>query len=234
MNTERYKQRSKRIAITGIIWLLICVVVIIGIAVFFNISPYALKNKYRHFSGLNGDHPWATITVNGKDYGFEYSRKYHRLSDIPEEFSEISREDNEIVSEYFAKRDAVFASEDNPEVIFVRSLSFNNPTYSSSGGYYYCLVNSDVRYAHLVYKNHDWCYNYLTCFQGAEDIPDDLKELSSDKFTVDDDFLRECPSFTSRKTGMVYFEVMEDMLYIPFERIEAMPDGAWYLLKSEE
>ncbi len=232
MNTHRYKQRSKRIVIIGIIILLICVVIFA--VIFLVVNPLVLKYKYHNFSVLIGYHPWATITVNGKDYGLEYSHKHHRLSDIPSGFSEISRDDYEIVSKYFAKRDAVFASEDNPEVIFVRSLSFNNPTYSLSGGYYYCLVNFDVRYAHLVYKNHDWCYNYLTCFQGAEDIPNDLKALPSDKFTIDDDFLRECPAFTSRKTGMVYFEVMEDMLYIPFERIEAMPGGAWYLLKSEE
>lgn len=232
MNAERHKQSLKSKAIIGMIISLCCVVIFV--VIFLVISPFALKYKYYNFSVLNGDHPFAVITVNGKDYEFEHSRKYQRFDDIPEGFYEISREDNEIASKIFAKKDAVFASEDHPEVVFVHSLSFNTPDYSSSGGYYYCLVNSDVRYAHLVYKNHDWCYNYLTCFQGAEDIPDDLKELSSDKFTIDDDFLRECPAYTSRKTGMVYFEVMEDMLYVPFERIEAMPGGAWYLLKSEE
>ena len=68
--------------------------------------------------------------------------------------------------------------------------------------------------------------------QGAEDIPDDLKELSADKFTIDDDFLEECPAFISRKTGMIYFEVMEDILYIPYERIEAMRGGAYYWYKE--
>lgn len=232
MNAERYKQRSKRITIIGTIISLICVVIFV--VIFLVISPLALKYKYYNFSVLNGDHPFAVITVNGKDYEFEHSRKYQRFDDIPEGFYEISREDNEIVTEDFAGNDAVFTSDERPEMIFVRSRRFNGPGYTFSGGYYYCLVNSDVRYAHLVYKNHDWCYNYLICFQGAEDIPNDLKALSADKFTIDDDFLRECPAFTSRKTGMVYFEVMEDMLYVPFERIEAMRDGAWYLLKSEE
>lgn len=206
-----------------------CVIAVIAAALI--LQPYILENKYRRFPGLNGGHPFALITVNGTDYEFEYSHKHHRLESVPEGFYEISREDNEIVSEDFAGNDAVFVSEEHPEVIFVRSLSFNAPDYTFSGGYYYCLV-SDVRYAHLVYKNHDWCYNYLTCMQGAEDIPDDLKELPADKFTIDNDFLSECPAFTSRKTGMVYFEVMEDILYIPFERIEAMPGGAWYLYKN--
>lgn len=214
----------------GIIISLICVV--IAVVVVFVIKQLALKYKYYNFRVLNGGHPYATITVNDKEYLCEYYDKHRRLDDIPEGFCEISREDNEIVSEDFAGSDAVFVSEERPEVVFVRSRRFNGLGYTSKGGYYYCLVNSDVRYAHLVYKNHDWCYNYLTCMQGAEDIPGDLKELSADKFTIDDDFLGECPAFTSRKTGMVYFEVMEDILYIPFERIEAMPDGAWYLYKN--
>lgn len=232
MNRERYKRSFKSKALIGVIISLCCVVIFA--VVFLVVSPLALKNKYRHFSMLNGGHPYAAITINGKKYLHEYSHEYQRFNDVPEGFYEISREDNKIVSKDFAGNDAVFASDERPEMVFVRSRRFNGPGYTFSGGYYYCLVNSDVRFAHLVYKNHDWCYNYLTCFQGAEDIPNDLKALSADKFTIDDDFLRECPAFTSRKTGMVYFEVMEDMLYVPFERIEAMPDGAWYLLKSEE
>lgn len=210
--------------------------VIVIIAVIFSVkgvSNNVLKNKYRHFRALNGGHPFAVITVNGTDYEFEYSRKYHRLESVPEGFNEISREDNEIVSDDFAGNDVVFASDVHPEVVFVRSRRFNGPGYTFKGGYYYCLVNSDVRFAHLIYKWHDWCYNYLTCMQGAEDIPDDLKKLPSDKFAVDSEFLRECPAYVSGKTGMVYFEVMEDTLYVSFERIEAMPDGAWYLYKEE-
>lgn len=207
-----------------------CVIAVIAAALI--LQPYILENKYRGFSVLNGDHPFALITVNGRDYEFEYSHKHHGLESVPEGFYEISREDNEIVSEDFAGNDAVFVSEERPEVVFVRSRRFNGPGYTFKGGYYYCLVNSDVRFAHLVYKNHDWCYNYLTCMQGAEDIPGDLKELSADKFTIDNDFLGDCPAFTSRKTGMVYFEVMEDTLYIPFERVEAMRGGAYYLYKN--
>lgn len=213
-------------AIVCIIILLCCVVIFV--VIYFVISPLALKYKYSNFRLLNGDHPYVTVSINGKEYLHEYSRKYHRLESVPEGFNEISREDNEIVSEDFAGNDVVFMSEERPDVIFVRSRRFNGPGYTFKGGYYYCLVNSDVRFAHLVYKGHDWCYNYLTCMQGAEDIPDDLKELSADKFTIDDDFLEECPAFISRKTGMIYFEVMEDILYIPFERIEAMRGGAYY------
>lgn len=226
MNNERFKRRIKRFTIIGVIILVCCV------AAALILQPYMLKNKYRSFSALNGGHPYADITINGKEYLHEYSHKYHRLESVPEGFNEISREDNEIVSEDFAGNDVVFVSEEHPEVVFVRSRRFNGPGYTFKGGYYYCLVNSDVRFAHLVYKNHDWCYNYLTCMQGAEDIPDDLKELPADKFTIDNDFLGNCPTFTSRTTGMVYFEVMEDILYIPYERIEAMPGGAWYLYKD--
>lgn len=220
------KNKSYNKATIGMIILLICVV--IAAVVFLVIQPLALKYKYHNFQVLNGGHPYADITINGKEYMFEYSHEHHRRTDIPEGFSEISREDNEIASEDFAGNDAVFVSEERPEVVFVRSRRFNGPGYTSKGGYYYCLVNSDVRYAHLVYKNHDWCYNDLTCMCGAEDIPEDLKELSADKFTIDNDFLGECPAFTSGKTGMVYFEVMEDTLYIPFERVEAMRSGALY------
>lgn len=220
------KNKSYNKATIGMIILLICVVIFV---VFWGvINPLALKYKYHNFQVLNGGHPYADITINDKEYVFEYSREYHRRTDIPEGFSEISREDNEIASEDFTGNDAVFVSEERPEVVFVRSRRFNGPGYTSKGGYYYCLVNSDVRYAHLVYKNHDWCYNDLTCMCGAEDIPEDLKELSADKFTIDNDFLGECPAFTSGKTGMVYFEVMEDTLYIPFERVEAMRSGALY------
>lgn len=200
-------------AIVCIIISLICVVIFV--VIYLVISPLALKYKYSNFSLLNGGHPYADITINGKEYLHEYSHEVHGLEDIPEGFYEISHEDNEIVSEDFAGNDAVFVSDEHPEVVFVLSRRFNGPGYTSKGGYYYCMVNSDVRFAHLVYKGHDWCYNYLTCMQGAEDIPDDLKELSADKFTIDDDFLGECPAFTSRKTGMIYFEVMEDILYIP-------------------
>lgn len=217
-------------AIVCIIILLCCVVIFV--VIYLVISPLALKYKYSNFSLLNCGHPYATITVNGKEYLHEYSHIYHRLDSIPEGFYEISREDNEIVSEDFAGNDVVFVSEEHPEVVFVRSRRFNGPGYTFKGGYYYCLVNSDVRFAHLVYKGHDWCYNYLTCMQGAEDIPDDLKELPADKFTIDNDFLGNCPAFTSRTTGMVYFEVMEDILYIPYERIEAMPGGAYYWYKE--
>ncbi len=217
-------------AIVCIIISLICVVIFV--VIYLVISPLALKYKYSNFSLLNGGHPYATITVNGKEYLQEYYHKFYRLEGIPEGFYEISREDNEIVSEDFAGNDAVFVSDEHPEVVFVLSRRFNGPGYTSKGGYYYCLVNSDVRFAHLVYKGHDWCYNYLTCMQGAEDIPDDLKELSADKFTIDDDFLEECPAFISRKTGMIYFEVMEDILYIPYERIEAMRGGAYYWYKE--
>lgn len=230
MNAQRYKQRSKRIAIIGIIITLCCVAVFA--VIFLVVNPLALKYKYSDVSLLNGGQPYAEITVNGKEYVHEYFDEYHRLDDIPADFSEISREDNEVVSEDFAGNDAVFASGEHPDVIFVRSRRFNGPNYTSSGGYYYCMVNSDVRYAHLVYKNHDRCYNYLTCFEGAEDIPDDIKELPSDKFTIDNDFLRECHAFISKDTGMVYFEVLGGCVYIPFERIEAMPGGAYYLWKN--
>lgn len=226
---KNMKTKTKKIV--GIVILVGCAV--IAAVVFLVIKPLALKYKYHNFQVLNGGHPYADITINDKEYMFEYSREHHRCTDIPEGFSEISREDNEIASDDFAGNDAVFVSEERPEVVFVRSKRFNGSGYSSKGGYYYCLVASDVRFAHLVYKGHDWCYNDLTCMCGAEDIPDDLKELSADRFTIDNDFLGECPAYVSRKTGMVYFEVMEERLYVPFERVEAMRGGALYLYKKE-
>lgn len=231
MDIDRIVRREKRNSVIEAVVLLCCVAAVVIAALV--MPPYMLKNKYSRYYVLNGGLTYASITVNGTDYEFEYYRRCHRLDGVPEGFYEISREDNEIVSEDFAGNDAVFASEEHPQVVFVRSRRFNGPGYTFKGGYYYCLVNSDVRFAHLVYKNHDWCYNYLTCMWGAEDIPDDLKELPADKFTIDNDFLAECPAFTSRKTGMVYFEVMEDILYIAYERIEAMPGGAYYWAKGE-
>ncbi|MDE6030518.1 MAG: hypothetical protein K2G32_02740, partial [Oscillospiraceae bacterium] len=61
----------------------------------------------------------------------------------------------------------------------------------------------------------DSCYT-------PECLPKDLRELPAGSVTVNNDFLRDQPAYISGKTGMIYIEVFEDTVYIPFERPECI------------
>ncbi len=215
-----------------IIVIALCVVVAAVFAAF-SIPAYALGHKYDDLEILNGNANGAVITLNGVKYASQYRYGADSFADIPEGFTEVSED---IVTDDFKGDFAVYGSAEYPDVIFARSEKL--PT---NGGFW-CLVNNDVLYAHLVYGGRDYCYNYLTCLPTMElktygtdndksdkrtALPDDLTALSSDKFTIDNDILKECPAYISGSTGMVYFEVLKDYMYIPFERVKALY-GAYY------
>lgn len=210
-----------------IIVIALCVVVAAVFAAF-TIPAYALVHKYHDLVIPNGNIIGAAITLNGVEYTSQYRYGADSFADIPEGFTEVSGDD--IVTDDFGGDLTVYASADDPDVIFARPAN----------GEYRCLVNNEVLYAHLVYGGKDYCYNYLTClptmetkyFSGDKSdsrtvLPDNLTALSSDKFTIDNDILKECPAHVSDSTGMVYFEVLKDYMYIPFERVEALY-GAYY------
>lgn len=72
----------------------------------------------------------------------------------------------------------------------------------------------------MLYKGYDYKFNFLTHNYTAKDLPKDLKLLSPNDFTVDDDFLRGQSAYISGKTGMIYIEVFKNTAYMPFERPE--------------
>ncbi len=214
-----------------IIIIALCVVVGAVFAVT-SIQAFALEHKYDDLEILNGDVYGGSITLNGVKYSSQYRYGNDSFADIPEGFTEMSAGDADIVADDFGSGFAVYASAECPDVIFARSEKL--PT---NGGYW-CFVNDSALYAHLVYGGKDYCYNYLTClptmqtkyFDGDKSdprtaLPDDLTALSADKFTIDNDILKERAAYISQSTGMVYFEVLEDYMYIPFERVEALYDA---------
>jgi len=213
-----------------IIVIALCVVVAAVFAAF-TIPAYALGHKYDDLVIPNGNIIGAAITLNDVEYTSQYRYGADSFANIPEGFTEISAENTDIVTDDFGGDFAVYASANNPDVIFARPAN----------GEYRCLVNNELLYTHLVYDGKDYCYNYLTClptmetkyFSGDKSdsrtvLPDDLIALSSDKFTID--ILNECPAYISSNTGMVYFEVLKDHMYIPFERVDALY-GAYYVTK---
>ncbi len=218
-----------------VIIIVIALCVVVG-AVFAvpSIRAFALEHKYDDLELLNGGVYGGSITLNGVKYSSQYRYGDDSFADIPEGFTEISAEDADIVTDCFQSDLAVYVSDEDPDVIFARSEKL--PT---NGGYR-CFVNDSALYAHLVYGGRDYCFNYLTCLPTMEtkyfsgdksdmrtELPDDLTALSADKFTIDNDILKECAAYISQSTGMVYFEVLEDYMYIPFERVEALY-GAFY------
>lgn len=204
-------------------------------------SRYELPRRLRLH--LNGGYFVPTIYINDEIYIYRYfseSTSEEYLDELPDTFNELPHEENDlkIVSGYIRGLDEdfketwlevkeeltgkVYTSAFYPNVALLyfdeerRSHAFSEPNR------YYYLIKSDLLDAEVVYKNHDYEFNFLTHCYTPEYLPKDLRELPAGSITVNDDFLQDQPAYISGKTGMIYIEVFEDTVYIPFERPECI------------
>lgn len=200
-------------------------------------SRYELPRRLRLH--LNGGYFVPTIYINDEIYVYRYfseSTSEEYLDVLPDTFNELPHEENDlkIVSGYIRGLDedfketwlpvkkeltgSVYMSDYHPNVALLYfDVERRSDAFSEPNRYYY-LIKSDLLDAEVVYKNHDYEFNFLTHCYTPEYLPKDLRELPTGSITVNDNFLRDQPAYTSGKTGMIYIEVFEDTVYIPFER----------------
>lgn len=236
--------------------------IVIGHEVWFR-NRYVLPESIRRRL-LNGPHPSVpTIYINDEAYIYRYfseSRSEEYFDELPDTFEELSREENDfkIIVGYTLGLDTnlerawlpqkeeltgrVYTSGSFPNVTLLCFDEERSGRDFPEPDRYYYLINSDLLDAGVSYNGHNYEFNFLTHNYTPKDLSEELKPLSPADFSVDDDFLRGCPAYIGKRSGMIYIEAFEDTVYIPFERpeyIKALAYGGlfgfdWFLPQKDD
>lgn len=240
LSNKKFKIAFRKVLVTILILFAIALFIIIAKEVQFR-NRYELPESLRRHL-LNGPYPYdPTIYINDEAYTYCYfseSRSEEYFSELPDTFEELSHEDNDlkIVSGYIRGLDEdfketwlevkeeltgkVYMSGLHPNVALLYFDEKRNGQAFSEPERYYYLIKSELFSAEVTYRGDDYEFNFLTHAYTPEYLPKDLRELPTGSVTVSNEFLSDQPAYTSRKTGMIYIEVFEDTVYIPFERPE--------------
>lgn len=204
-------------------------------------NRYELPRRLRLH--INGDYIIPTIYINGESYIYCYfseSRSEEYFIELPDTFEELSHEYNDlkIVSGYIRGLDEDFketrleVKEELTGRVYTSAFHSNaallyfdekrsGQAFSEPGRYYY-LIKSELFGAEITYRGNDYEFNFLTHAYTPEYLPKDLRELPTGSVTVSCELLSGQTAYISSKTGMIYIEVFEDTVYIPFERPECI------------
>lgn len=204
-------------------------------------NRYELPRRLR--LNINGDYIIPTIYINGESYIYCYfseSRSEEYFIELPDTFEELSHEYNDlkIVSGYIRGLDEdfketwlevkeeltgkVYTSAFHPNAALLYFDEERSGQAFSEPGRYYYLIKSELFGAEITYRGNDYEFNFLTHAYTPEYLPKDLRELPTGSVTVSCELLSDQTAYISGKTGMIYIEVFEDTVYIPFERPECI------------